>query len=73
MLLFELNYHKVKYMPGLQGLTVVSLQGFLFVCFFVRLLFYFLCSLVFCLHLCLCEGVRSPRTRILVRCKLLCG
>jgi hypothetical protein len=34
---------------------------------------YILYALVFCMHVCLCESVRSPGTGIIDRCKLRCG
>ena len=37
-------------------------------------LFYFtLCALMFCLHVCLCDSVRSPGTGATVSCELPCG
>ena len=34
---------------------------------------FILCVLVFCLHVCLCEAVRSPGTGVLGRCERPCG
>jgi hypothetical protein len=31
------------------------------------------CAFVFCLHVCLCEGVRSPGTTVIDKCELPCG
>ena len=36
-------------------------------------LFIFLCALVFCLQVCLCDGVRSPRAGVTDSCELPCG
>ena len=33
----------------------------------------FVCTLVFLLHVCLCEGARSPGTGVTDSCELLCG
>ena len=34
---------------------------------------FILCALVFCLHICLCEGVGSPGSRVTGSCELPCG
>ena len=36
-------------------------------------IFLILCALVFCLHVCLCEGVRAPGTGVTDSCELPCG
>jgi hypothetical protein len=41
--------------------------------FLIYDLFVYLYALVFCLDLCLCEGVRSPGTGIIDNCELPCG
>jgi hypothetical protein len=40
---------------------------------FVYLFIYTFCALVFCLHVCLCKGVRSSGTGVTDRCELPCG
>jgi hypothetical protein len=48
--------------------------GFLVVFLFVLNFIYFIsCALVFCLHVCLCEGVRSLGIVVMDSCELPCG
>lgn len=43
------------------------------VVFFIIYYFYFICALVFCLHVLLCEGVRYPGTGDTEGCELPYG
>jgi hypothetical protein len=59
-------YHQVIAYPRLVPWVSISntrCYSFIFI----------LCTLVFCLHVCLCEDVRSIGTRVTNNCELLCG
>ena len=49
-----------------------TIQKPLFFLSFLKI-YLFLCSLVFCLRVCLCEGARTPRTGVIDSCVLPCG
>ena len=48
-----------------QEVLLIS-EYFLF--YFLKKICFFLCSLMFCLHVCLCEGIRTSGSRITVVC-----
>jgi hypothetical protein len=51
-------------MEGPEGLGIVKTISKIY-CIKKSILFIFIsCALVFCLHVCLCEGVRSPGTGV---------
>ena len=58
--------------PSLVLGLILFLNFFIFYLFIFNFLF-ILCTLVFCLHVCLCKGVQSHGTGATDSCKLPCG
>ena len=52
----DLGSCRASTISSCDSLSLSSLKNYLFICI--------LCSLVFCLHVCLCESVGAPRTRV---------